>query len=252
MKRVLLPILACLLICSPLFAQKNHPGSSGYVQDYDPPNELKINLLAISFKTISFEYEKQVSRKTTVSFGFRGMPKSSLPFKNSFKNAISDTSTGNQLDNFKTGNVALISSIRFYAGHRGAMHGFYIAPFLEYAHYTANLLYKYYDGDYKTIPLSGSMNGFTGGIMLGAQWNLSGSIAIDWWILGPHYGISKGSISGKKSLSSTEQDALKFELDNLDIPLTKTTNTVDANGATVDFSGPWGGIRSGLCIGIRF
>jgi len=251
-KRLLLPVLAFLLTGSPLFAQQNRVGSAEHEQDYDPQNELKINLLGISFKSISFEYERQISRKTTVSFGFRGMPKSSLPFKNSFNNFISDTSTANQLDNFKTGNVALIPSIRFYVGRRGAFHGFYIAPFLEYAHYTADLLYKYYDGDYKTIPLSGSMNTFTGGFMLGAQWNLSGSIGIDWWILGPHYGISKGSISGKKSLSSSEQDALKFELDNLDIPLTKTTNNVDASGATVDFSGPWSGIRSGLCIGIKF
>ena len=248
----LLPFLAFLLTSFTSFAQQNQFSSSGYEQDNNWQNEFKINLFAFAFKSISVEYERQIRPKTTFTLNFRVMPKSTLPFKNSFKNAISDTSTANQLDNFKTGNVALMPSIRFYVGHRGAFHGFYIAPFLEYAHYTANLPYKYYDSDYKIIPLSGSMNTFTGGFMLGAQWNLSAAVNIDWWIFGPHYGISKGSISGKKSLSSSEQDALKVELDNLDIPLTKTTNTVDANGATVDFSGPWGGIRSGLCIGIKF
>lgn len=237
-----------LFTCSALFAQENQFANS----DDNRQNEVKINSFAFAFKSLSVEYEKQIRRKTTITLTFRAMPKSTLPFINSFKNAISDTSTANQLDNFKTGNVALIPSIRFYLGHRGAFHGFYIAPFLEYAHYTGSLPYKYYDGGYKIIPLSGSMNTFTGGFMLGAQWNLSRSVDLDWWIIGPHYGISKGSISGKKSLSSSEQEALKSELDNLDIPLTKTTNTVDANGATVDFSGPWAGIRSGLCIGIKF
>ena len=248
----ILPFLVFLFMSLSLFAQQNRFANSGYGQSNNRQNELKINLFAFAFKSISLEYERQIRPKTTVTLGFRTMPKSTLPFKNSFKNAISDTSTANQLDNFKTGNFALMPSIRFYVGHKGAFHGFYFAPFLEYAHYTGSLPYKYYDGDYKIIPLSGSMNTFTGGFMLGAQWNLSRSVDLDWWIVGPHYGISKGSISGRKSLSSSEQDALKSELDNLDIPLTKTTNTVDANGATIDFSGPWAGIRSGLCIGIRF
>jgi len=250
MKKIFLPVLIFIFSSQILFAQENVSGTE--VKGNSNRNEIKVNLFAFALKSISLEYEREISKKTTVALTFRVMPKSTLPFKNSFKNAISDTATANQLDNFKTANVALMPSIRFYLGHRGAYHGFYIAPFFTYAHYTADLPYKYYDGDYKTIPLSGSMNSFTGGFMLGAQWNLSKSICLDWWIFGPHYGVSKGSASGKKSLSPTEQDALKYNLDNLSIPLTKTTNTVDANGATVDFSGPWAGIRAGLCLGIRF
>lgn len=249
MKKIFLTGIVILFLAQILFAQQNF--SSTTTKNIDR-NEIKVNLFAFAFKSVSIQYERQISRKTTVTVTFRTMPKSTLPFKNMFKSAISDTSTANQLDNFKTGNVAIMPSIRFYVGHKGAYHGFYIAPFLSYAHYTGSLPYKYYDGDYKTIPLSGSMNSFTGGFMLGAQWNLSKSVYLDWWILGPQYGISKGSASGKQSLSPSEQDALKYELDNLDIPLTKTTNTVDANGATVFFSGPWAGIRSGLSIGIRF
>jgi hypothetical protein len=247
MKRIL--VLLCLVFITSLsFAQQ-----SGFSNNNEShKNELKVNLFAFAFKSISIQYERQISRKTTFGLTFRVMPESRLPFKRGFKNLISDTATANQLDNFKTGNVSFTPSIRFYLGHKDAFHGFYIAPFLSYAHYTADLPYKYYDGDYKTIPLTGSMNSYTGGFLLGAQWSLSSSVYLDWWILGPHYGISKGTASGTKSLSPSEQDALKFELDNLDIPLTKTTNTVDENGATINFSGPWAGIRSGLCIGIRF
>jgi hypothetical protein len=249
MKKIFLTSIIIIFSAQILFAQQNFSSSTTKKNDR---NEIKVNLFAFAFKSVSIQYERQISRKTTVEVTFRTMPKSTLPFKNIFKNAISDTSTSNQLDNFKTGNLAIMPSIRFYVGHKGAYHGFYIAPFVAYTHYTGSLPYKYYDGDYKTIPLSGSMNTFTGGFMLGAQWNLSKSVYLDWWILGPHYGISKGSASGKQSLSLTEQDALKYELDNLNIPFTKTTNMVDANGATVYFSGPWAGIRSGLSLGIRF
>ncbi len=88
--------------------------------------------------------------------------------------------------------------------------------------------------------------------MLGSQWKLKKYLYLDWWILGPHYGASKGSIVGKQSLSPSEQSSLKTELDQIDIPILKTTNTVDANGATVFFKGPWGGVRGGLCLGFRF
>ena len=75
---------------------------------------------------------------------------------------------------------------------------------------------------------------------------------LDWWILGPHYGSSKGSVIGKKPLSPSEQTSLKAELDGIDIPILKTTNSVDANGATVFFKGPWAGLRAGVCLGFRF
>ncbi|HZI68248.1 MAG TPA: DUF3575 domain-containing protein [Hanamia sp.] len=251
MKKIQLLLVGTLMASSSILAQQSS-FSSNTSSSVKKENEIKLNLMALASKSVSIQYERQVARKKTFTFTFRTMPKSTLPFKNTFKNSISDSSTANQLDDFKTANIALMPSIRFYLSRRGAFHGFYIAPFVEYGHYSADLPYKYYDGEYKTIPLSGSVNTFTGGIMFGAQWSLSSSVSLDWWIFGPHYGSSKGSVSCRQSLSQSEQDALKSELDNLDIPLTKTTNTVDANGAVVNFSGPWAGIRSGLCLGIKF
>ena len=67
--------------------------------------------------------------------------------------------------------------------------------------------------------------------MLGAQWQLSKALYLDWWILGPNYGNSNGDIAGTKTLSPTEQQSLRDELSMLDIPLTKYTYTVDGNGA---------------------
>ncbi len=39
---------------------------------------------------------------------------------------------------------------------------------------------------------------------------------------------------------------------DLDIPLTDKTVIVTANGANVKLDGPWGGIRAGLSLGIKF
>lgn len=245
MKKLILFFSISLLAAQMLHAQDDSPAAK--------KNLVKINLFALALKNITVQYERQISKKTTLALDVRMMPKGSLPFKSSFQNAISDQTTKDQLNNFKTGNFALMPQVRFYLGRKGAYHGFYIAPFLSYAHYTADLPYNYTDsGVNKIIPLSGNVNTITGGLMFGAQWKLGKSIYLDWWIFGPHYGSSSGSISGKKSLSSSEQTALKSALDGLNIPLVKTTNSVDANGATVNFSGPWAGIRSGLCIGFRF
>lgn len=88
--------------------------------------------------------------------------------------------------------------------------------------------------------------------MIGAQFKLGGRVYLDWWILGPNYGSSNGSLSGKKSMSPSEQQSLRDELNDLDIPLTKFTYTVDANGANADNKGPWAGIRAGINIAFRF
>lgn len=245
MKKIILIFPISLLCAQILHAQDENSAAK--------KNLVKINLFALALKNITVQYEREISRKTTVALDVRMMPKSSLPFKSSFQNAISDQTTKDQLNNFRTGNFALMPQVRFYLGHKGTYHGFYIAPFLSYAHYTADLPYNYTDsGVNKTIPLSGSVNTITGGLMFGAQWKLGKSIYLDWWMVAPHYGSSHGNISGKKSLSSSEQTALKSALDGLNIPLVKTTNNVDANGATLYFSGPWAGVRGGLCIGFRF
>ncbi|RTL58260.1 MAG: DUF3575 domain-containing protein [Sphingobacteriales bacterium] len=216
-------------------------------------NLIKVNVFALFLKNITVEYERMVGKKTTLALDVRLMPKSGLPFKASFRSAINNQNTKNQVDNFETGNFAIMPQARFYFSHKGAYHGFYIAPFACYAHYTGDLPYIYNDnGVDKTIPLSGSINTITGGLLFGAQWKIGKTVYLDWWIIGPHYGSSNGSISGRQSLSPSEQSSLKADLDKLNLPLTKTTSTVDANGATLNFSGPWAGIRSGLCIGVRF
>jgi hypothetical protein len=250
--KILLLLMLVIFGFSSLWAQD--------VKDHEVPGEgsakkniIKLNLPALAIKNISVQYERAIAKKMTIAGTIRFMPKGSIPLKNTFIKIADDPETERQLNNLETGNFAFMPELRFYLGKKGAFHGFYFAPFASIAKYDAALLFEYDDnGSTKNIPLSGSVNSFTGGLMMGAQWKLSKSLYLDWWILGPNYGRSNGDISGKKTLNTTEQQALRDELDQLDIPLTKFTYVVDGNGATINFKGPWGGLRSGLCIGINF
>lgn len=244
MKKIILPILL-LACCSGALAQQK--------DEAEQKNIVKINLFALAMKNISIQYERVVGKRVSVAGLIRLMPKSSIPFKSAIKNAVDDPDTEVQVENTRVGNFAFTPELRYYVGKKGALHGFYIAGFATIANYTAELPFQYDDlGTTKTIPMSGKVNTFTGGIMFGSQWKLGKRVNLDWWIIGPNYGSSNGSLKGQTALTPSEQSSLKKELDEIDIPFTKTTNEVNANGATLFVKGPWAGIRSGLCIGFSF
>jgi len=244
MKKMIIPILLTICCNASMAQQKD---------EAEQKNIVKINLFALALKNISVQYERAVGKRVSVAGLVRLMPKSNLPFKNSIKNAVDDPDTERQLDNTKVGDFAFTPEVRYYVGRKGALHGFYIAGFTTIASYTAELPYQYDDaGTTKTIPMSGKVSTFTGGIMFGSQWKLGKRVSLDWWILGPNYGSSNGKLTGQTALTPSEQNSLKQELNDLDLPFTKTTNEVNANGATLFIKGPWAGIRSGVCIGFSF
>ncbi|WP_316839743.1 DUF3575 domain-containing protein [Pedobacter gandavensis] len=223
----------------------------------DAKNLVKWNVAALALKTYSFQYERAVGKKISVSLGFRMMPKSSVPFSSTFKSLIDDDQTWESIKDFKTGNFAITPEFRYYVG-QSVFRGFYVAPFVRYARYTVDVPYNYEATINGTtmkdkIEMDGNISTLTTGLLLGAQWKLSKAIYLDWWILGPNYGTASGNISGKKNLSNEEQNALRDALTDLeDLPLVKVKSEVDGNGAKIDFSGPWAGMRSGLSIGYRF
>src|SRR5665647_1333504 len=142
MKKIILFLIAIILIAPLLQAQDDSTMNNKMVHQLNYKNLVKLNLFALPLKNITVQYEREISKKTTVGLTLRVMPNTTLPFKSSFHNAINDSTTEKQLDNFKTGNFAIMPEIRFYLGHKGAYHGFYIAPFFSYAHYTGDLPYS--------------------------------------------------------------------------------------------------------------
>lgn len=244
-----------LLVSGITFSLSAQKEKAGKENDEPAPakNVVKINLFAIALKNISLQYERAVARKVTVAGTFRFMPKGSIPFKSTFIKLADDPETERQINNLSVGNIAFMPEVRYYFSKKGAFRGFYTGLFANFASYSATVPIQYdNNGKTETIPMSGKLTGITGGLMLGAQFKLSNKIYLDWWILGPQYGSSKGSLKGDKNMNAQEQQDLRNELNGLDIPLTKFTYNVNSTGATMDFKGPWAGVRSGLCIGFRF
>jgi Protein of unknown function (DUF3575) len=217
-------------------------------------NFLEISLTSLPLRNFNLDYQRRITRKTSVGLVARLMPNGPIPFEQTIRSNISDSTTKSQINNVRVGDFAIMPEIRFYFGHRGAFHGFYLALFGNLGHYSISLPYNYTDSNNvnQTIQMSGKMNTITGGFMLGAQWSIGKVVSIDLHILGPNYGSAKGSISGTGSLSSSDQSSLQSSLNDLKIPLVTTTSTVNANGAKLNFSGPWAGIRSGISVGVRF
>jgi hypothetical protein len=251
MKKLLL--MMCFAMGSSFLWAQEVIDSSKHEEGTIKKNIIKINVAALVFKNFGLQYERAIAKRISLAGTFRLMPKGAIPFKSSIIKSANDPETERQLNNLQIGNLAFMPEIRFYLGKKGVFHGFYLAPFVAIAKYDADLLFEYDDnGATKNVPMAGSVNSFTGGLMMGAQWKISKALYLDWWILGPHYGSSKGDVIGHKTLTPSEQQSLRDELDALDIPLTKITYVVDGNGATINFKGPWAGIRSGICIGINF
>lgn len=250
MKKLFVLLLATTSCCT-LLAQKEKEKKEE--EPAPAKNVVKLNLFALALKNISIQYERAVGRKVTIAGTFRYMPTGSIPFKSSFKTLADDPETEKQIDDLKVGNFAFMPEARFYVGKKGAFRGFYLGLYANIARYNANIPFKYDDaGVSKTIDMSGHLTAITGGLMIGAQFKLGGPVYLDWWALGPGYGTSSGKLTGNKTMNASEQQDLRDELADTDIPLTKFTYTVNGSGATIDFKGPWAGIRSGLAIGIRF
>jgi hypothetical protein len=255
-KSVLLSALFLALGTVTLHAQAIESSETG-----DEPGKymIKVNLLSLPLNNYSLQFERAIGKKTAFGLGVRYMPEGGIPLASSVESLIDDPEAWNDIKDFKTGNLAITPEVRFYMG-KGLFRGFYIAPFARYSKYTAELPVTFEVSDENgqntqemTIPLNGDLTAITGGLLFGAQWKLSRLVYLDWSILGPQYGSSSGKIIGTKSLSTEEQDALREELSSLeDLPLVNTTYSVDGNGATVDFKGPWAGVRSSFSIGFRF
>ena len=247
---LLFTIILMSLICSGVYAQDK--------KKKQPENAFKVNLTALALKNYSFQYERVINRKISFALAFRTMPETSLPFKKTILDlSNNDPDTKDVLDALQLSNTAITPEIRLYLSKKGYGRGFYIAPFYRYASFKANNVKFSYTNTLNTesdIFLSGKVTANTGGLLFGSQYTIGKHICLDLWILGPHYGSGNGNFSGITStpLTPTEQNELRQQLEDFDIPLTNKTVIVTANGATVKLDGPWGGIRSGLSLGIRF
>lgn len=220
-------------------------------------NNVKISLTSLVFKNFQFQYERSLTKRIGFVIGYSFIPKGSVPFKSQINDLTSsDPDTKDLFSNAELGYTAITPEVRFYLG-KGYGKGFYIAPFYRHLQYDitgVNFTYTNQLGGQDDIDLGGKLSANTFGVQFGAQFNLGKHLILDWWIAGPHYGTSKGDFVGvsDRTLTQFEQDELQKELDKIDLPLSDVTAKANANGATINISGPWAGVRSGISLGYRF
>lgn len=239
----------------------NNSDASKNSRDQFDKNIIKLNLTSALLRNYGFQYERLLSRHISVAVGFSYMSNGKIPHLSALKTTIDDDDTYQHLQNIQIGAITATPEFRFYLSKKSGARGFYIAPFARYSKYDLN----FNDFDYASqiqseeaiedlppIDLKGSVTGITGGLMFGAQWRLGKLLYLDWWIAGGGYGKADGKLVGTASLSEEAQEALKTELDALELPLVKSTAEVDANGGRLLLNGPWVDLRAGILIGIKF
>lgn len=226
-------------------------------------NFIKFNLTALVLKNYSLQYERALTKRVSIAFAFRDMPETTLPCKTQILNQMdaSDQTAIDAVNGLKISNMAFTPELRFYLGKKGYGRGFYIAPFYRYATYNANNLvvdYEYQDDNDQqvnaSLTMSGDVTANTGGLMFGAQWSLGRFVCLDWWILGPHFGSSKGDLTGIPSqpIPAEGQTEIRQTLEDMEIPLVKQTVEVSASRVNMKIDGPWGGLRAGISLGFKF
>jgi hypothetical protein len=89
--------------------------------------------------------------------------------------------------------------------------------------------------------------------MLGSNFKLSKMLYLDWWIIGGSVGSGKGNMVAATPLSPSEQNTLRQQLQDIELPMTTIESEVNGNGAIIRTTGTMFGARGlGINLGIRF
>lgn len=231
-------------------------GKSQIFSSDEKKNIVKTNLTAYAFRNYNISYERALLKWLSINISYGNMPKGSPPFKKFY---LPEENAGDFTD-IELSNTQITIEPRFYLGGKGFGQGFYLAPYYRNSQFTIdNMVYQFYSESLQNdlpINVSGKLSANSFGLLIGNQWALgrNKNWVIDFWILGGHYGKSKGTLTGKttRKLTPQEQAELKSEFDGQDIPFIKYTTTTNEDGITVELDGPWAGLRSGLSFGYRF
>jgi hypothetical protein len=254
-------VVALLLVILLCFSIKKASAQTGDLKK----NNIQINLSSLALKNFSFNYERSVARKITVSAGYKFMPRTRIgdvALINTITNKlVFDDSGITDLKDTYTSNQTITAEVRFYAGKYDGPRGFYVSLYGRYNSMKIDYPYVYSAGNGNNInvPLNATLNGIGGGVMVGAKWLIVKRLSLDIYILGLHYGGMSGDVIGNtdlSDLSSEDKQGLKNDIDTKFVLLNKNyvkSSTVNDNGITAHASGPFAGIRGlGVNLGFSF
>jgi Protein of unknown function (DUF3575) len=252
LKKLLMYVtVACsLLTGNTLFAQ-SAPAAKN--------NIIKFNLTNVALKNYGLQYEHIVNHNQSFGIGFGISPNVSLPFKQTLLDQFGgDEDAKRAIETTTFNKITVTPEYRFYLGKKGAPTGFYIAPFARYTHMQIEQDYAFTPSN--NVPhiahVKGQFDGIGGGILLGAQWALSRSLTLDWFIVGPFAGSMNAKFHGTDDMSdmnAQDKANLKGDIESVDIPLWKVNATVGNNIVDAKLKGPFYGVRAfGINLGYRF
>jgi len=222
------------------------------IQEDDRRNMLKVNVLGFTSGSISLQYERRLTPKTSVVVGMNIMPERDIPYFNFVEDIVKDKGAIDLLKDVKMTAFSLTPEVRFYLGKEG-MRGFYVAPFLRYDRFSVSLPVDYiYQNRLETVTINGNVDGFSAGLSFGAQWKLSERLYLDCTFVGMSYGFASGELGGKRPLNAEEQAEVRKALDEAEIKKIDYTYNVHEQGVDVKIKGPWANAKLCLAIGYRF
>ena len=266
MKTIKLLIITLLFLdlSGQILAQEDNAAVYGTSQpawtEIQKMNIIKLNLVSPAFLNFSLQYERVINKFLSATVTGRYMPKSTVPYVNSFYNDIfgsSDPAVEDAFKGMKISTYAATVELRFYVGKKGFGKGFYIAPAYRFSRINMSHLvfvYNDYPGVEESLTFSGYSNANYGGFTLGAQWFLGKHLTLDWWFFGPLAGIENAKVDALSTyhLSPDDQQLLKHKLESWDMPLTDKTVRVSETGADLDLHGWMFGYNFGIALGVRF
>jgi len=210
-------------------------------------NIVKLHLPNLVFKTITLNYERLLTDRSSASLhiGYR------IP-------GALDTTVTDILDIKPTkanefSGFTITGEYRMYSKKKGAPKGFYYAPYLRYANYKY-LFDGTIDKNFSNIETKVSTIGL--GAQLGYQWVIKDRFVIDWGILGvaaQRYVIS-GTFSSKDDMVNFKEIQTELEKETKDNSIiggkAAFTSGDDFLKAKLPFL--FGGLRSYFSVGVQF
>lgn len=215
-------------------------------------NVAKVNLSAFTFKGYGLQYERQISKRFTAAIGYGAIPYGTIAYQSVIESYTEDVDA--EIGKFKLGTSIITPEIRYYVGRKGAFHGFYLAPYARISSYKMQVPVSFGSAtSERTALFDGKINNTTGGLMIGSQFKLSKLLYLDWWILGASIGSAKGNLVATTPLNPLEQQELRNQINNIEIPFTEIRSDVNSTGATITTTGSIAGARGlGINLGFRF
>ena len=223
-------------------------------------NVIKFLPTNLAFNSLSFEYERKFTQKSSFILGI------GLPQSKSFASSINDNSSSDKVSNDAFSTMSIRAAYRHYSGHRIQPSGFYFSPYLKYQKMNAtadnqktgpdpinpNLTKQYTE----KFTIDGNTLNF--GIQWGVQALIAKRISLDFYFLGLEAGLLNITATVKSSdinminevesnVRTNVKDLPSFLADKITVKR-NGTDQVDVTGSSIPY--PW--LRGGISIGIAF